>query len=191
MTLLAGFQSLLARYSGQNDIVVGAPIANRNRAEVEGLIGFFANTLALRTNMSGDPSFRELLERVKDTALGAYAHQDMPFERLVEELRPERSLSYNPLFQVMFSLQNAPRRSFELRGLQLQPLAGVVGSTAKFDLSFFLLEGADGFTVRVEYNTDLFDGSTIDRMLRHYQVLLEGALANPELRLSQLPLLTE
>ena len=159
MTLLAGFQSLLARYSGQNDIVVGAPIANRNRAETEGLVGFFANTLALRTNLSGDPNFRELLERVKDTALGAYAHQDMPFERLVEELRPERSLSYNPLFQVLFSLQNAPRRSFELRGLQLEPLAGVVGSTAKFDLSFFLLEAADGFTVRVEYNTDLFDGS--------------------------------
>ncbi len=174
MTLLAGFQSLLARYSGQNDIVVGAPIANRNRAETEELVGFFANTLALRTNLSGDPNFRELLERVKDTALGAYAHQDMPFERLVEELRPERSLSYNPLFQVLFSLQNAPRRSFELRGLQLEPLAGVVGSTAKFDLSFFLLEAADGFTVRVEYNTDLFDGSTIDRMLRHYQVLLEG-----------------
>ncbi len=164
-------------------------IANRNRAEVEGMIGFFANTLALRTNLAGDPSFRDLLERVKDSALGAYAHQDMPFERLVEELRPERSLSYNPLFQVLFSLQNAPRRSFELKGLQLQPLAGVVGSTAKFDLSFFLFEGADGFSVRVEYNTDLFDGSTIDRMLRHYQVLLEGALANPDLRLSELPLL--
>ena len=141
-------------------------------------------------SLSGDPSFRELLERVKDTALGAYAHQDMPFESLVEELRPERSLSYNPLFQVLFSLQNAPRRSFELRGLQLEPLAGVVGSTAKFDLSFFLLEAADGFTVRVEYNTDLFDGTTIERMLRHYQVLLEAALANPELRMSQLPLLT-
>jgi amino acid adenylation domain-containing protein len=190
MTLLAGFQSLLARYSGQNDIVVGAPIANRNRAEVEGLIGFFANTLALRTDLSDNPSFRDLLDRVRDTALGAYAHQDMPFERLVEELRPERSLSYNPLFQVLFSLQNAPRRSFELRGLQLQPLPGVVGSTAKFDLSFFLLEAASGFTVRAEYNTDLFDASTISRMLRHYEVLLEGALASPELRISQLPLLT-
>ena len=104
MTLLAAFQSLLARYSGQDDMVLGAAIANRNRAEVEGMIGFFANTLVLRTSLAGDPSFRELLERVKDTALGAYAHQDMPFERLVEELRPERSLSYNPLFQVLFSL---------------------------------------------------------------------------------------
>jgi len=109
MTLLAGFQALLSRYSGQDDIVVGAPIANRNRGEVEGLIGFFANTLALRTSLRGDPTFRDLLERVKNTALGAYAHQDMPFERLVEDLRPERSLSHNPLFQVLFSLQNAPR----------------------------------------------------------------------------------
>ena len=190
MTLLAGFQSLLARYSGQNDIVVGAPIANRNRAEVEEMIGFFANTLVMRTDLSGNPSFRELLQRVKDTALGAYAHQDMPFERLVEELRPERSLSYNPLFQVLFSLQNAPRRSFDLRGLQLQPLAGVVGNTAKFDLSFFLLEAPDGFTARVEYNTDLFDGATIERMLQHYQCILEAALAHPDSRISELSVLT-
>src|ERR1035438_549493 len=113
--------------------------------------------------------------RVKDTALGTYAHQDMPFDRLVEELRPERSLSYNPLFQVVFSMQTASRRAFELSGLQLQPLEGVVGATAKFDLSFFLLEGADGLSGRIEYNTDLFDGTTIDRMLSHYLVLLEAA----------------
>ena len=188
MTLLAVFQVLLARYSGQNDIVIGAPIANRNRAEIEGLIGFFANTLALRTSLAGDPTFRDLLERVKDSALGAYAHQEMPFERLVEELRPERSLSYNPLFQVLFSLQNASQREFKLRGLQLQPLGGVAATTAKFDMSFFLQEGAGGLTGRIEYNTDLFDGNTIDRMLRHYQVLLEGALAAPEVRISQFPL---
>ncbi|HEY4961300.1 MAG TPA: amino acid adenylation domain-containing protein, partial [Terriglobales bacterium] len=190
MTLMAGFQALLSRYSGQNDIVVGVPIANRNRAEVEGLIGFFANTLTLRTSLAADPTFRELLERVKDTALGAYAHQDMPFERLVEELRPERSLSYNPLFQVLFSLQNASKRAFELSGLQLQPLGGVAGTTAKFDLSFFLQEDAAGLTGRIEYNTDLFDSATIDRMLRHYQVLLEGAFADPDVRISRLPLLT-
>ncbi len=190
MTLLAGFQVLLSRYSGQDDIVVGTPIANRNRAEIEGLIGYFSNTLALRTTLDGDPSFRDLLERVKETALGAYAHQDMPFERLVEELRPERSLSYNPLFQVLFSLQNAPRRAFELSGLRLKPLGGVTGTTAKFDLSLFLLEGEDGLSGRVEYNTDLFDGATIDRLLRHYLGLLEAALSNPETRISQLPLLT-
>ena len=190
MTLLAAFQSMLKRYSGQDDIVLGAAIANRNHAEVEGMIGFFANTLVLRTSLAGDPSFRELLERVKDTALGAYAHQDLPFERLVEELRPERSLSHNPLFQVLFSLENTPRRSFELRELYIQALFGTAGTSAKVDMAFFLFEAPDGFTARVEYNTDLFDGATIERMLRHYQVLLEGALANPELRLSQLPLLT-
>jgi len=191
MTLLAGFQLLLSRYSGQDDVLVGAIIANRNRAEIEGLIGLFANTLPLRTKLDGDPTFRELLERVKDNALGAYAHQDMPFERLVEELRPERSLSYNPLFQVLFSMQNAARRRFELSGLQLQPLGGVVGTTAKFDLSCFLLDGADGFSGRIEYNTDLFDGTTIERMLRHYQVLLKSAFADPDMRISRLPLLDE
>ena len=189
MTLLAAFQSMLKRYSGQDDMVLGAAIANRNHTEVEGMIGFFANTLVLRTSLAGDPSFRELLGRVKDTALNAYAHQDLPFERLVEELQPERSLSYNPLFQVLFSLENTPRRSFELRELHIQALPGGAGTSAKVDMAFFLLEAADGFTVRVEYNTDLFDDSTIDRMLRHYEVLLEGALANPGLRLSELPLL--
>ncbi len=191
MTLLAGFQVLLSRYSGQNDILVGAVIANRNRAEVEGLIGLFANTVPMRTKLDGDPTFHELLERVKESALGAYAHQDMPFERLVEELRPERSLSYNPLFQVLFSMQSAASRSFELKGLQVQPLGGVVGTTAKFDLSFFLLEGADGFSGRIEYNTDLFDGATIDRMLHHYLRLLEAALSDPETCISQLRLLDE
>ena len=191
MTLLAAFYVLLARYSGQDDIVVGSVVANRNRAELEDLIGLFANTLPLRTRMDSDPSFGELLGRVKETALGAYGHHEMPFERLVEELRPERSLSYNPLFQVLFSLQSAARRTFELDGLQLQPLGGVVGTTAKFDLSFFMLESSDGLSGKIEYNTDLFDGDTIDRMLRHYLRLLEAALANPETRVSQLPLLNE
>jgi amino acid adenylation domain-containing protein len=191
MVLLAGFYMMLTRYSGQDDILVGGVIANRNRAEIEGLIGLFANTLPLRTRLDGDPSFRELLSRVKDTALGAYAHQDMPFERLVEELRPERSLSYNPLFQVLFSLQNTSRRAFELGGLELQPLGGLVGTTAKFDLSFFMLEGVEGLGGRVEYNTDLFEADTIDRMLRHYLRLLELALAEPDTAISRLPLLDE
>jgi amino acid adenylation domain-containing protein len=190
MTMLAAFEVLLSRYTGQKDILVGTPIANRNRAEVEGLIGLFANILPLRVRFDGDPTFRELVERVKETALGAYAHQDMPFERLVEELRPERSLSYNPLFQVMFSLQNAPRRAFQLSGLELKPLGGVTGTTAKFDLSVFLLESEDGRNGRIEYNTEIFDAETIERMLRHYMLLLEGAIANLAAKVSELPLLT-
>jgi amino acid adenylation domain-containing protein len=191
MTMLAAFEVLLSRYTGQQDILVGTPIANRNRAEVEGLIGLFANILPLRVRLDGDPTFRQLLERVKETALGAYAHQDMPFERLVEELRPERSLSHNPLFQVMFSLQNAPRRAFQLSGLELKPLGGVTGTTAKFDLSVFLLESEDGRSGRIEYNTEIFDAETIERMLRHYMLLLQTAIANPEMKVSKLPLLTD
>ncbi|HEX8782811.1 MAG TPA: amino acid adenylation domain-containing protein, partial [Steroidobacteraceae bacterium] len=190
MILLAAFQTVLARYSGQDDVVVGTPIANRNRTEIEGLIGFFANTLVLRTRVSGSVSFSDLLAQVKHTALEAYAHQDIPFEKLVEELRPERSLSHNPLFQVLFSLQNAPRQAFELQGLQLQPLE-VAGSTAKFDLSLFLVETAEGLRGRMEYNTDLFDEATIARMLEHYRVLLAGAVANPALPVAQLPMLSE
>jgi amino acid adenylation domain-containing protein len=191
MTLLAAFNLLLARYSGRDDILVGTVIANRNRAELEGLIGLFANTLPLRTRLDGDPTFLELLGRVKETALGAYAHQEMPFERLVEELRPERSASYNPLFQVVFSLQSAARRTFELSGLQLEPFGGAIAGTSKFDLSFFALEGADGLSGRVEYNTDLFEADTIRRMLRHYMRLLELALAEPDTPVSRLQLLDE
>ena len=190
MVLLAAFQALLSRCSGQEDILVGTPIANRNRAEIEGLIGFFANTLVLRTKIPAELPFGDLLARVKDAALGAYAHQDIPFEKLVEELRPERSLSHNPLFQVLFSLQNAPRQAFELAGLQLKPLE-VAGSTAKFDLSLFLVETPSGLRGRMEYNTDLYDEATIARMLEHYQVLLEAAVANPALPVSELPLLTQ
>src|SRR3989454_2982757 len=190
MTLLAGFQALLSRYSSQEDIVVGTPIANRNRAEIEELIGLFANTLVLRTDVSGNPTFRELLGRVKEVALGAYAHQDMPFEKLVEELRPERSLSHNPLFQVMFSLQNAARRDFELPGLKLKPQGSGTG-TAKFDISLFMVERPEGLRGRIEYNTDLFDAATIDRLLGHYQLLLEAAVANPDKPISEISLLTE
>jgi aspartate racemase len=190
MTLLAAFQTLLYRYTGQEDIVVGSPIANRTRAELEGLIGFFVNTLALRTNLSGNPGFRELLGRVREVALEAYAHQDTPFEKLVEELQPERDLSRTPLFQVIFALQNVPTKTLELEGLTLSSL-GLHSGTAKFDLSFYIEEGDDGLSTVLEYNTDLFDASTIQRMLGHYQRLLEGVVENPNARLSDLPLLTE
>ncbi|MFQ4162309.1 non-ribosomal peptide synthase/polyketide synthase [Scytonema millei] len=188
MTLLAAFQTLLYRYSGQTDICVGTPIANRNRKETEELIGLFVNTLVLRSNLSGNPSFSDLLSRVREVALGAYAHQDLPFEQLVEQLQPERSLSYTPLFQVMFVLQNAPMPELELADLTLASLA-IESSTAKFDLTLFLENTNAGLMGAIEYNTDLFDASTIARMVEHYQTLLEAVVANADQKLSELPLL--
>jgi non-ribosomal peptide synthetase component F len=190
MTLLAAFVTLLSRYSGQQDIVVGSPIANRNRAEVEGLIGFFANTLALRTDLSGDPTFTELLSRVREVTMGAYAHQDLPFEKLVEAVQPERALSRNPLVQVVFALQNAPIPSLELPGLKLDLWEFDFG-TVRFDLEVLLREVPEGLSGHFVYSTDLFDSSTIARMAGHFQMLLEGIAANSEQRLSELPLLTE
>ena len=172
MVLLAAFQTLLYRYTGQGDVVVGSPIANRNRSEIEGLIGFFVNTLVLRSDLSGNPSFRELLGRVRKMALEAYEHQDLPFEKLVEELQPERSLSYSPLFQVMFVLQNAPSTELELEGLGVSRLR-VGGETAKFDLTLSMHETVEGLSGSLQYNTDLFDDATITRMLGHLQRLLE------------------
>ena len=189
MTLLAAFQALLSRYTSHEDIVVGSPIANRTQTELEGLIGFFANLLVLRTDLSGDPGFRDLLGRVREVTLGAYAHQDLPFERLVEELQPERSLSHTPLFQVMLVLLNNPREALELPGLTLEPLEVDIG-TAEFDLTLFMWEEAEGLNVLSEYNTDLFDAATITRMLTAFQNLLEGIVVDPEQRLSTLPLLT-
>jgi amino acid adenylation domain-containing protein len=190
MTLLAAFQTLLHRYSGQDEIVVGAPIANRNRAETEGLIGFFVNTLVLRTDFAGNPSFRGLLKRVRDIALGAYAHQDLPFEKLVEELQPERSLSHTPLFHVAFVFQNAPIGRLELSGLRLTPIGGDNG-TSKFDLTLFLEETEQGIVGGLEYNTDLFAATTIRRMLGHYQQLLEGIVENLDHPVWELSLTTE
>jgi amino acid adenylation domain-containing protein len=190
MTLLAAFQTLIYCYTGQKDIVVGSPIANRNRAEIEGLIGFFVNTLVLRTNFSGDPTFKELLGQVRETALGAYAHQDLPFEKLVEELKPERSLSHSPLFQLMFVLQNAPAGHRELSGLELSPVR-LENNTTKFDLSLSLSEQSNRIKGSLEYSTDLFDEATIIRMIGHLQTLLEGIVANPNGRVSELPVLTE
>ncbi|MFQ5794192.1 MAG: amino acid adenylation domain-containing protein, partial [Candidatus Bipolaricaulia bacterium] len=188
MTLLAAFKALLHRYTGQDDIVVGSPIAGHNRAEIEELIGFFINTLVLRTDLSGDPTFRELLGRVREVALGAYTHQDLPFERLVDELQPERDLSLNPLFQVMFQLLNAPMSTLELPDLSLNPLE-IDNEIARFDLALFMID-ANGLKGWMEYNTDLFDADTIAQMARHFQTLLEGIVADPDQRLSELPLLS-
>jgi amino acid adenylation domain-containing protein/non-ribosomal peptide synthase protein (TIGR01720 family) len=190
MTLLAAFSTLLHRYTGQETVVVGTPVANRNRKETEGLIGCFVNTLVLRTDFSGDPSFEELLRRVRHTALGAYANQDLPFEKLVEELQPERDLSRNPLCDVFFVFQNTPMPSLELAGLGLAPMQ-VDNATAKLDLTLSLSEEPDGLTGYLEYSTDLFRAATIKRMAGHLNTLLEGLTANPQRPVSALPLLTE
>jgi non-ribosomal peptide synthetase component F len=189
MTLLAAFQALLGRYAGQDDIVVGSPIAGRTRTETEGLIGFFVNTLALRTDLSGDPTFRELLRRVRETAFGAYDHQDLPFERLVEELGPERSLSHSALFQVMFAMQNTPATTANLAGLEASPVPLERG-IARFELTLYARQEPGGLHAVAEYNTDLFDPETIARMLGHFHTLLQAVAADPDRRLSQLPLLT-
>ena len=190
MTLFAGFDILLARYSNSTDIVVGVPIANRNRAEIENVIGLFVNTLVLRTDLSDDPAIDDLLARVREIALGAYAHQDMPFERLVEELQPERSLGHSPLFQVLFILQNAPFSEIELPGLTLSLLENDRG-VAQFDLTLSMEEKESGLVGEFEYNIELFDETTIARMAECYQMLLAAIAADPTQRVSELPSLTE
>jgi amino acid adenylation domain-containing protein len=189
MTLLAALQVLLHRYTGQDDILVGSPIANRTQVETEGLIGFFVNTLVLRTDLSGDPRFGELLRRVREVALQAYSHQDLPFEKLLEELRPPRDLSRSPLFQVLFVFQNTPQQPSELAGLTLSFLE-VDPETTKFDVTLNLAETSGHLYGYFEYSTDLFEAATIARMAGHFQTLLAGIAVNPEQRLSQLPLLT-
>jgi amino acid adenylation domain-containing protein len=190
MTMLAAFQALLYRYTQQEDIVIGSAIANRNRSELEGLIGFFVNSLVLRSDLSGNPTFRELLNRVREVTLGAYSHQDLPFEKLVEELHPERDLSRHPLFQVVFSLQNTPIDALELPGLKLS-LFDFDSKIAKLDLEFHLWRDLETLKGEIVYSTDLFDQSTITRMLGHFQILLESIVANPKQRISDLALLTE
>jgi amino acid adenylation domain-containing protein len=189
MTLLAAFQILLFRYSGQEDIAVGAPIAGRTRLELEGLIGFFVNTLVMRGDLSGNPTFSELLSRTRERALDAYSHQDLPFEKLVEESKPGRDLSRNPLFQVMFALENAPETGFRLPGLAITHLPLPRG-TAKFDLTLYLTENDGALEGSFEYATDLFDASTIGRMAGHFRELLEGIAADPECGIGELPMLT-
>ncbi len=190
MTLLAAFQTLLHCYTGQEDILVGTDVANRNRLETEPLIGFFVNILVLRTHLDGNPSFRELLTRVRQVTLDAYAHQDLPFAKLVEILRPERKTSHTPLFQVLFVLQNAPMPPLKLPGLTLT-LLEVENKTAKFDLALFLTEKDDGIQGNWNYSTDLFEATTIARMTKHFQTLLNNIVAQPDARLSNLEILTE
>ncbi len=190
MTLLAAFKLLLSRYTGQDDIVIGTPIAGRNRSEIEGLIGFFINTLVLRTDVSGDCTFRDLLRRVRETALGAYAHQDLPFEKLVEELQPERDLSRNPLFQVFFNMIQAGGDDLRLPDIEVESLASFK-SESKFDLTLYVWEQAEGAQLMISYNTDLFEPNTISCMLKHYGNLLQAITADPDRAMSDCSLLTE
>ena len=190
MTLLAAFQILLFRYSGQDDIAVGVPTAGRTRPQLEGLIGFFVNTLVLRGDLSGSPGFTQYLRRVRDRALDAYSHQDLPFEKLVEELAPRRDLSRNPLFQASLAFQNTPTGHWELPGLDVRRLDGVDTGGAKFDVALSLTERSGMLAGNVEYASDLFDVATIERMATHFVRLLEGIVADPECRIDRLPLLT-
>ncbi|HEY0781167.1 MAG TPA: condensation domain-containing protein, partial [Thermoanaerobaculia bacterium] len=188
MILNAAFQALLYRYTGQSDFAVGTPIAGRDRVEVEGLIGFFINTLALRADLTGDPPFAELLGRARRTALDGFAHQELPFEKLIEELNPERSFAHTPLFQVMCVLQNVPVSALTAPGLRIEPMAAASG-TAKYDMTMTLGEHMWGMGGSVEYRTELFDETTVLRLLTHFERLLEGIVAAPDTRLSELALL--
>ncbi|HEV2846704.1 MAG TPA: condensation domain-containing protein, partial [Thermoanaerobaculia bacterium] len=189
ITLLAGFETLLCRYAGQDDVMVGTTVANRSRAELEGLIGFFVNTLALRGDLSGDPAFSALLTRTRKAVLGAFAHQDLPFEKLVAEIQPERDLSRSPLFQVVFQLQNAPMERVGLPGLELRPME-VRDQTAKFDLVLNLVQAGEAFGGRLDYNSGLFERATAERLVRHFGTLLAGAAMDPSRPISELPLLS-
>jgi amino acid adenylation domain-containing protein len=190
VTLLAAFTTLLHRYSQQDDLVVGIPVAGRPRVETEGLIGPFLNTLALRSDLSGNPSFRALLERVRDVVHDARAHRDLPFERLVQELQPERDLSRNPLFQVMFTIQNVPKMDLRLAGLHVERLE-VETEASRFDLTLYFTELDADLEGVWQYATDLFDAATIARMLGHFEVLLRGIAEDPDRRVSELPLLSD
>ncbi len=190
MVLLAAFQTMLSRYSGQDDISIGSPIAGRRHSDLEKLIGFFANTLVLRTQLSEHQTFRELLGRVREATLDAYAHQDVPFEKLVEELQPERSLNRTPLFQVLFVLQNVYKETYETSDLRMSPVEATSG-TAKFDLTLSVFESSHGLTGYLEYASDLFSRQTAERMVGALQRLLEGAVAQPDQTLGRLPLLSD
>lgn len=190
MVLLAAFSLLLARYSGQRDIVIGSPFAGRGQPELEGLVGCFVNMLVMRTDMSGDPSFRDLLQRAKETTLSAYEHQDVPFERVVEALQPHRDLSRQPLFQVALILLNVPLAQFELPGLRLSQM-NTEHVTTRFDLSLTLYETSSGLQGWFEYASDLFDDATISRMVENFETLLNAVVSNPDGRVSELGLLSE
>jgi amino acid adenylation domain-containing protein len=190
MTALTLFQILLARYSGQHDIAVGTPMAGRNRTETEPLIGLFVNTLVIRTDLSGNPSFRAALQRVRNTCFDAYDHQDLPFERLVEELHPSRNLSRHPLFQIMFTLQNTPTEVLDLEDLIVEPVE-IQPDVTKFDLTLTLVDTNDGLSGYFEYNTDLFDQPSVARMAESFVVMTESAMGDPDQLIAHLPLLAE
>jgi amino acid adenylation domain-containing protein len=194
MTLLSAFGVLMSRYSGQQEVAIGTPIAGRARVETHGLIGFFVNTLVMRCDVSGEPSFVELLRRMREVALQGYAHQDIPFEQLVEELNPQRSLSHSPLFQVMFVLQNTPKEGMELQGVRIEPVSyeekEEVG-VSRFDLTFNVSEASSGLVGSMVYNTDLFDRGTVRRLLEHYERLLGQIVATPNAQVASYELLSE
>lgn len=190
MTLLAAFQTLLHRYTGQEDIVVGTNIANRNRADIEPILGFFVNNLVMRTDFSGNPTFRQLFSQVREVALGAYAHQDLPFEKLVQELQPERDLSHNPLFQVLFALQDFPEKDLSLPGLTLSYL-DAQNETAMLDIILNMINSEHGLRAALRYNTDLFEEATIVRFIEHFKTLLEDIVSNPDQCVSTFSIVAE
>jgi hypothetical protein len=190
MVLLAAFQVLLSRYSGQTDVIVGTDIANRNQAETEDLIGFFVNQLVLRTQLSGNPTFQQFLKQVREVCLQAYAHQDVPFEKLVEELQPERDLSRWPIFQVVFVLQNVPSGALQMGNLS-SSIAGGEGQTSKYDLLLALNENNGILRGEIEYSTDLFDKVSIERLRDGLKSILRDITIQPEARLSALQIMTE
>jgi non-ribosomal peptide synthetase component F len=189
MVLLAVFDVLLYRYTYQPDIVVGTAIANRNRSETEPLMGFFVNMLVMRTDMNGNPSFRELLDRVKQLTLAAYQHQDVPFEQVIEMLQPQRSLNRSPLYQVEFTLQNAPLEPLETRDLTFTPV-NVQPDSSETDFNLIMSESKNGLAGEIIYSTDLFDAATIERMADHFQTLLQGVVEAPQRRIDELSLTT-
>jgi hypothetical protein len=189
MTLIAAFQAMLSKYSGEEQIVVGTDLANRTMPETEQMIGFFINLLAVRTDLSGNPTFRELLRRVRERLLEAYAHQEVPFPKVVQEIQPERSATHNPIVQALFVMQNAPRTKRGLAGLKVEPFEVPV-TTSKFDMAVFMAEQLEGLIGYWVYSTELFEQTTIQRMIRHYTTLLQSAIAQPEARLSALAMLS-
>ena len=190
MTLLGAFQTLLHRYSGQTDIPIGSAVAGRNRKEFDELIGLFLNMLVFRLDLSGNPTFAETIAQVREVCLGALSHQELPFEKLVEETHPDRNLGQNPLFQVSFAFQNTPRVPPRLCGMAVEELE-VEAGIARFDLHLFIEELDGHLEGYCDYDTNLFNADTIERMVGHFQTLLEGIVANPERSISQLPLFTE
>jgi amino acid adenylation domain-containing protein len=189
MTMLAAFGALLYRWSGQEDMLIGTPVSGRSRTEVEPLIGYFSNSVVLRVNMAGDPSFRELLQRVKEVSLGAYSHQDLPFEKLVVEMQPQRDLSYSPMYQIMFSVGEHKDLGLDLPGMEISPII-IDRGIAKFDMTLGMTELRKDLMCNIEYCSALFEASTMQRLADHFQNLLQGVIANPDQHISELPMLS-